>query len=451
MIIAKRLKGKAISAWIGPTGEAARRAVARAKQRITSAPQRLDFYYDITDPWSYVTAQAVARLLEKYPVELAVHVITPPASDVDGAPTLRPKHAVRDCQQLAAYWDVDFPGRKEPDPGMVRDIATALIRERPATDQLAAVLELGSALWKNDRKWLVELLGKWGTESHGEVAPILNTNYDALRKAGHYQGAMLHWHGTWTWGIDRLPYMEAELAKDFGTDLAQVVKPRPPSERGPQKLSEKGAPLVCEMWFSFRSPYSYIALEQIETLLAPYKVPLVLRPVAPMVTRGIPLPGVKKMYIARDAKREADRLGIDFGEICDPLGTGVDHCLAIVHWALQRSPADGMAFARSALRGAFAEARDLAEYVDLRAVVERAGLPWEEARAQLDKPDGAKAAAANVADMNVIALWGVPSFRIGDFVAWGQDRLPLLADRLRRDALANARATESSDPSSTAT
>jgi hypothetical protein len=32
----------------------------------------------------------------------------------------------------------------------------------------------------------------------------------------------------------------------------------------------------------------------------------------------------------------------------------------------------------------------------------------------------------------------VPSFRAGNFVAWGQDRLPLLADRLRRHALAPA-------------
>jgi hypothetical protein len=30
----------------------------------------------------------------------------------------------------------------------------------------------------------------------------------------------------------------------------------------------------------------------------------------------------------------------------------------------------------------------------------------------------------------------VPSLRCRDFVAWGQDRLPLLADRLRRHALA---------------
>ena len=45
-------------------------------------------------------------------------------------------------------------------------------------------------------------------------------------------------------------------------------------------------------------------------------------------------------------------------------------------------------------------------------------------------------ANAAATDMAVFNLWGVPSFKVGDFVAWGQDRLPLLADRLRRDALA---------------
>jgi 2-hydroxychromene-2-carboxylate isomerase len=79
----------------------------------------------------------------------------------------------------------------------------------------------------------------------------------------------------------------------------------------------------------------------------------------------------------------------------------------------------------------------MAEYVDLRHVVERAGLPWTEAKAALDNEAATKWATANAADLAVIGLWGVPSFRCGDFVAWGQDRLPLLADRLRRHALVN--------------
>ena len=446
MIIAKRLKGKAIAAWLGPTGDAARRAVTNLRHQLTKQPRRLDLYYDITDPWSYLAAQAASRLAEAYPVEVAVTVISKPASDVDPAPDMRGKHGVRDAQLLADYWDVDFPGKKEPDPVSLREVGAALVRERPARDQLRAILELSHAMWSGDRKALQKLLGTWGTEATGAVAPALNANYAELRKTGHYQGGMLRYGGEWYWGIDRLAFLEQQLAKDFGSDIAHVITPRPETDRGALALSTK--PLACEMWFSFRSPYSYIALERIEELLAPHHVPLVLRPVMPMVSRGMQMPSIKRLYIARDAKREADRQGIPFGQLCELNAKGVDNCIAIAHWANERGKL--MAFARSATRGVWAEARDLAEYVDLRYVVERAELPWDEAKQALGypggrsesgplhlRPDAAKWAQNNAADLAVIGLWGVPSFRCGDFVAWGQDRMPLLADRLRRHRLAN--------------
>jgi 2-hydroxychromene-2-carboxylate isomerase len=425
VIITKRLKGKAIAAWLGPTGDAARRAAFQLKQRVTGAPRRLDVYFEIADPWSYLAAQAAARLVEAYGVELGFHVITAPASDVDPAPALREKHAVRDAQLLAEYWNVDFPGKREADPGAVREVGCALVRERPANDQLRCALELTTAMWSGDKKQLATLLGTWGAESHGSVPPILNAKYADLRKAGHYQGAMFHYKDTWYWGIDRVGYLEEELARDTGREVAHVVAPR--TEREPKPLP--GEPR-CELWFSFRSPYSYLALEQIEDVLAPHGVPLVLRPILPMVSRGLPLPNVKRMYIVRDVKREADRMGIPFGELCDPLGPGIEHCLALAKFAEQRGRS--LELARSVMRGIWAEARDMTEYVDLRYVTERADLPWAEAREVLHDPDAAKWAQSHAADLAVIGLWGVPSLRLGDFVAWGQDRLPLLADRLRR-------------------
>ena len=433
MIITKRLMGKAIATWLGPTGDAARRAVTELRQRVTKAPKRLELYFDITDAWSYLAAQVASRLIDAYPVEFEFHVVTPPASDVDPAPGLRQKHAVRDAQQLVEYWDLDFPGKKEADAGSVREVGTVLIRNRPAKDQLRAALELGHALWTNDKKGLAKLLGAWGTESHGAVLPALNSNYLELRKAGHYMGAMLSYGGEWYWGVDRLAYLEAELARDLGSDVAHVVSPRPESDRGHKPISEKPGPLQCDLWFSFRSPYSYLGLEQIEAILAPYQIPLVLRPILPMVTRGMPLPSVKRMYIVRDAKREADRLGIPFGELCDPLGTGVDNCIALAHWAHERGKL--LPFAKSAMRGIWAEARDVSEYVDLRYIVERAELPWAEAREALANPAAIKWATANATDLAVYGLWGVPSLRVGELVVWGQDRLPLLADRLRRSQL----------------
>lgn len=431
MIIAKRLKGKAISAWLGPTGEAARRAARGLRQQWKKEPDKLEVWLDIADPGSFLVAQIASRLVEAYPIELAVHVVSPPASDVDPNPILRTKHAVRDAQLLASYWDLDFPGKKESDPGIVRDANSALIRPRPPRDQLRCALELMSAIWHVDKKGLAKLLGTWGTESTGEIAPILASNYAKLRKAGHYRGSTLQFAGEWYSGVERLVHLEIALANAVGSDVAHVVTPRPESERGPLALSDK--PLTCEMWFSFRSPYSYLALHEIEAALAPYGVPLVLRPVLPMVFRGLQVPQIKQMYIVHDTKREADRLGIPFGEICDVTLPAVENLLTLAQWADKRGAL--LPFAKSATLGTWTEARDMSEYVDLRHVVERAGLPWQEARDVLgpdQKAEALKVAQANAADLAVIGLWGVPSFRCGDFVTWGQDRLPLLVDRLRR-------------------
>src|SRR5438067_10256899 len=163
-IFTKRLVGKAIATWLGPTGDAARAAMRGVKSRVIGAPRRLDFYFDIADPWSYVAAQAASRLVAAYPVELGFHVVTPPASDVDPQPALRRVHAVRDCRELADYWDIDFAATKEADSGAVRDVGTALVRERPPADQLRCALELAAAMWSGDRKLLAKLLGTWGTE-----------------------------------------------------------------------------------------------------------------------------------------------------------------------------------------------------------------------------------------------------------------------------------------------
>src|SRR5690606_33032341 len=97
MIIAKRLKGKAVAAWLGQPGDAARRAVAKLRRTVDESPTRLELYFDIADPWSYLAAQAADRLARAYGVDLAVHVVTPPASDVNAQPVLRAKHAVRDA------------------------------------------------------------------------------------------------------------------------------------------------------------------------------------------------------------------------------------------------------------------------------------------------------------------------------------------------------------------
>jgi len=428
MTLVSRLKGAAIGAFLGSDG--VRHTAAELRRKVTGAGRVVDFYFDLADPWSYLAAQAADRLAKAYPIELRFHLVSTPAADVDPAPHLRVYHALRDAIDLAHYWDVEFPGKKPLEPIALRKTGQILIRPRPAKEQLAIALELGNALWTNDQKQITARMGQHGSEASGALAPYLATAYSALRKAGHYQGAMFAYGGDWYWGLDRVHYLEERLRADTGVNAPPVLTVRPEAARPPEKLVAPAGRLALDFWFSFRSPYSYLALGRTAELAARFDVELRLRPILPMVARGLAMPREKRFYIVRDARREAERLGLPFGEICDPLGKGVEHALAISKLAIERG--QGMAFLESAARGAWAEAKDLANYVDLRAVVERAGLEWSDARTALADDSWKVWAADNAADLDGAGLWGVPSWRAGDYSVWGQDRLPMLADRLRR-------------------
>jgi 2-hydroxychromene-2-carboxylate isomerase len=428
MTLVSRLKGAAIGAFLGSDGM--RHAAAELRRKVTGGQRAVDFWFDLADPWSFLAAQAAQRLAAAYPVELRFHFISPPAADVDPAPNLRNQHALRDAADLAAHWNVEFPGKKPLEPGSLRKAGQILIKPRGDAEQLAIAIDLARALWTNDQKALTAAMGQHGTEASGAIAPFLATSYSALRKAGHYQGAMFAYGGDWYWGIDRLPYLEARLREDTGTSAAPVLEARPESERPPEKLSTAASKLPLEFWFSFRSPYSYLALGRTAELAARYDVELRIRPILPMVARGLSVPREKRFYIVRDAHREAERLGLPFGDICDPLGKGVEHALAVSKLAIERGR--GLDFLESAARGAWAEAKDLASYVDLREVVERAGLDWADARNAIADESWRVWVGDNAADLDGAGLWGVPSWRTGDYVTWGQDRLPMLNDRLRR-------------------
>lgn len=424
MTLRSRLRGAAINAYLG--ADSVRHSLADLKRRATGGARAVDFYFDLADPASYLAAQAAQRLAAAYPIELRFHLVSPPAADVDPAPTLRPAHAIRDALDLAGRYDLEFPGKKPLEPGGLKRGYQILIKDRPAADQLAVALAVAKALWTNDAKQVTALMGQHGHEDSMSVPPYLATHYDRLRAAGFFTGASFHYGGDWYLGIERLPYLEARLAADTATTAPPVVARR---ETPAAPLSFGPGPRVLEVWFSYRSPYSYLAIAQLAPIVDEFGLALRLRPVLPLVERGAQMPSVKRMYLARDAHREAVRLGIPFGRIADPLGAAARNAIAITRVAAGHGR--GLAFAASAMRGIWAEARDLSDYVDLRAVVERAGLDWAEARAALADEQWQVEATDAAADLNAVGLWGVPSFRLGDYVTWGQDRLPHLVDRLR--------------------
>jgi 2-hydroxychromene-2-carboxylate isomerase len=85
---------------------------------------------------------------------------------------------------------------------------------------------------------------------------------------------------------------------------------------------------------------------------------------------------------------------------------------------------------------------DVATDAGLYLVAERAGVSQTEVDAAIvDLTEGLALADRNRAALNDAGLWGVPSFRVGAFTSWGQDRLPLVAHVLGLPARATQTAS----------
>jgi 2-hydroxychromene-2-carboxylate isomerase len=176
-----------------------------------------------------------------------------------------------------------------------------------------------------------------------------------------------------------------------------------------------------DFFFSFRSPYSYLAAPRAFALPERHDVELVFRGVIPMAMRGQSVPREKGLHTLRDAKREAVRLGMPFGRVHDPIGEGAIRCLLVAEHAVDAGRE--REFVLEASRGIWAEAVDVASDAGLRPICERAGLDWSDCKAALDDPGLRARVDEDTEALADLGHWGVPVFVLAGELFWGQDRI----------------------------
>lgn len=359
--------------------EAGRRRHAFVR-RLFGRRATIHYFHQADDPYSILAIQAVPLIRQRYDVDVVVHTVSAP------------------------------------------DIAAA-----PEPDMLVAYSKRDAALLSRQSGFPLD------ADAVAPLAPTATPRTlaagDSLRKKlGHYLGATFYFEGEWYWGLDRLAFLEERLAPLRHADAPDYIVPRREVMLAPIEPAAQAA--VFEAFVSFRSPYTYLALERVTKLAAHYGAELKLRFVLPMVMRGLPVPLAKRLYIVRDCKREAERLGLPFGRIADPVGPGAERGLAVLHHAIRDGK--GAQFASSFLRGVFAEGIDAARGGGLIRMAKRAGLTRKQVKAALADSSWREVAEANRKDMFAAGVWGVPAFRVdGGEMLWGQDRLWIAEEQLR--------------------
>jgi 2-hydroxychromene-2-carboxylate isomerase len=421
-----------------PRTRAARRWLAERRRRLRSEPHRIHYFHQVDDPYSQLVAQILAPLVERFDVELVPHLVGPPSDAAAPERARLELFARRDAGDVAPGYGLAFPAKANAlDTARVARAQAVLARLPSGTAFAEAAARVGAALWNDDGDALDALARRLGTVDEAQARAKLDAGNRLRARLGHYLGAMLHYGGEWYWGVDRLEHLERRLeslgARRRGASTAPIA-PRPVVR--PRPIAAPGTRLALEFYPSLRSPYTYIAMERVYELLRRYPVELVLRPVLPMVMRGLPVPRTKQLYIALDTKREAEDAGVVFGRVADPVGRPVERAFSLFPWARERGRAGELLL--SFARTAFAEGIDTGSDTGLRHVVERAGLSWDEARERVDNDDWREELERNRVAMFELGLWGVPSFCLRDssgvatWSTWGQDRIWRVEQEIQR-------------------
>ncbi len=218
---------------------------------------------------------------------------------------------------------------------------------------------------------------------------------------------------------------------------------------GRTQLSAPAMSLTFDLYWSFRSPYSYLATPRLLDLVTRCDVTCNVRPVYPLAVRTPeffdtrdPLWGP---YLMRDIRREAEFLGLPIRwPRPDPVQQSAEagyrmqqpYIHRLTHLGVAAAERGrGLPFLREVSHVIWSgEVNDWHQGDHLAGAAARAGLDWAELSAAVDADPAryAEIVAASQTDQRAAGHWGVPMMVFGGEPFFGQDRIDQLVWRLRQ-------------------
>ena len=426
---------KVMTYVISPKRLAKNRIKVEKQRQANNQRHTVEYFHQVDDGYSHLAAQALAALAERYDIDLQCHLVDGPAGANAPEPELLVNLSRYDASKIAPHYKLDFPENLDAPTVTLLKLARSILANLNNQDFVAHAATVGHALWSGSEVALQELGKVHGFSSLEEEKAKYengNTRRDSLK---HYSGAMFYYGGEWYWGIDRLYHLEQRLANLEADRLpdAPVVMPKQEVKAG--QLRDNGS-LTLEVFASVRSPYTAMIFDRALELAQTTGVALQVRPILPMVMRGVSATREKGIYIFSDAAREARASEVPFGQFYDPIGEPSRRCFSLYPWACTQGK--GNELLSSFLSAAFAEGVNTNKEDGLRYVVEKAGLEWASAKQVVGQNGWQDTLEENRLAMYESGLWGAPSFRLLDrnnkvvLALWGQDRLWLVAKEIER-------------------
>ncbi len=416
-----------VAAWL--TSET-RLNLARTKEEVSRRLHRrgreLLYFHRTDDPYCQLMVQALPDLASRFDVIIKPMVIERLPANMYPDPQRFEAYSILDATRLARLYGLGFPSNAMvPDRLNVGMANRYLVSLQGDPSFFTAAEEVGEALWRNDHK-----LVRTQCVAADIDEDTLDKNEKLLKELGHYASATVYYGGEFYLGLDRLDHLEHRLNRAGVGDGEVHFELTRLWRYGLQNMEKSVSGRSVEVFFSVRSPYSYLGLHLAAELAEKSGVRLKLKPVLPMMMRGMKVPKAKGRYILMDTAREARAEGIPFGRIVDPLGLATKRAMGL-GFAFAETDQD-LAFFKAFTKGVWAEGIDGTTDAGLRKILDRAGIGGAKLSSALPEEVWGPMAERNRQALLMAGAWGVPTFRVGNETLWGQDRLWAVVDALKQ-------------------
>ena len=392
----------------------------RRKQRIE--PHRLLFFFQSNDPYSTLAAQFLHQIQASYDVKLEIYLLGEEGYDALPEPEMYRKYVFSDVQKIAPYYDIDFSNTHIPS-AEEKDCFLSHLCSLNQEELIEQLPSISLKFWKG------QFSGN--TCSEKVIEDTLKQGNEKRDECGHYLGAIFHYGGENYWGIDRINFL-LERLEALGVKKGASLRVNPALSSHPSRqLSD----VKLEIFFSANSPYTYLAFDRVKKLGETYGIPIVVRPIMPMLMRQMDISRRKGFYILSDSARVAEKLEIPFGKVQTPIGYPLRRIYSLFPYV--NSHGKGFEYLHQCMEAIFATGTQVGSKVFLRQLLTDLDLDADEGFKHLDATDWEAGFEKNRLDMYKVNCWGAPTFKLfhnnnNILSIWGQDRIWVVEEELKK-------------------
>ena len=134
----------------GAAAVAARHRKAEQARVKAAAPHRVDYFHQVDEGYSYLAAQMLEQLADRYDIELHCHLVRGQEGKNAPEPELLARLARVDSHEIAPGYGLSFPSHPDAPAASLVETAAQILAAQSHSDFPKAAVRVSEALWCDD-------------------------------------------------------------------------------------------------------------------------------------------------------------------------------------------------------------------------------------------------------------------------------------------------------------